>query len=88
MAYEEPVNGITLFKNDRKQEGEKTPDWRGKLNVGGTLYEVAMWEKPSRSGGVFLSGKIQPPRSPGGQNVPAQATAPAAPPIDQGDIPF
>jgi uncharacterized protein (DUF736 family) len=55
------TNRGMLFHNDKKGN-EKAPSHRGKLNVNGTEYELAAWERVSKKGVSFLSLTIQPPR--------------------------
>jgi hypothetical protein len=44
MAFEQRNNsGGVLFKNSRKQEGSKQPDYRGELMIDGALFEVTGW---------------------------------------------
>lgn len=57
MAYEQRPNSGILFKNDRKKEGSKQPDWKGNLNINGVTVELAAWEREGKRG-VFLSLKV------------------------------
>lgn len=61
MAYEQqPGQGI-MFRNDRKEEGSKQPDWKGTVNVEGQPMELAAWVREGKRG-EFLSIKISRPR--------------------------
>jgi uncharacterized protein (DUF736 family) len=61
MEYDNTNTGV-LFKNDKK-DSEKQPDYRGKVDVNGTEYELAAWIREAKSGkGKFMSLKIQLPR--------------------------
>jgi uncharacterized protein (DUF736 family) len=73
------TNRGAMFRNDRKKEGSKEPDYRGTLNVAGTDYELAGWKRTSKKGVAFLSLTIQLPRNTNDQR-PA--------PMDNEDIPF
>lgn len=64
MAFEQKPNSGTLFKNDRKTK-DNQPDYKGKLNVEGTLYDIAAWVKEGKRG-KFLSLRISEPQ-PGGR---------------------
>jgi hypothetical protein len=39
-----------LFKNERKQPGERTPDYRGDCTIDGKRWEIAAWIKTKRAG--------------------------------------
>ena len=47
-------NKGVFFKNTRKPEGSAQPDYRGKLNVEGTEYELAGWIREAKNGSKFL----------------------------------
>lgn len=53
------MSGI-LFKNDRKMENEKAPDYTGKMEVNGQEYRLAAWVKQGQKG-KFMSLKLSPP---------------------------
>lgn len=44
-------NTGALFKNDRKDEGEKRPDYTGICNIGGKNYYISAWISESRRDG-------------------------------------
>lgn len=69
----------TLFRND-KGDNAKRPDYRGEVNVGGTVYELAGWKKDGARG-PFLSLSAKPK-----QEKPSTAPAKTADPDD--DLPF
>lgn len=73
----------SLFKNERKQQGDRTPDYRGDALVNGQLVEIAAWIKESSSGKKFLSLKFQEPRD---RSAPRVESTPA--PIPDTDVPF
>ena len=52
MDYDNTNRG-SLFKNDKK-ETDKHPDYKGKINVGGTDYWLSAWIKEGKSG-KFMS---------------------------------
>ena len=39
----------------------KAPKWSGPLNVEGKDYEVSVWEKENKNGGIDLSMQVKPP---------------------------
>ena len=55
--FEHKENYGSLFQNDKKEK-ENQPDYTGKVNVEGALYNIAGWKKTSQSGNTFLSLKI------------------------------
>jgi len=69
---------ITLWVND-KEGNEKRPDYTGKGVFSGGEFRVALWERRSKSGNMFLSGKIEKPYN-GSSSKPAEA------PLE--DVPF
>ena len=79
-------NSGALFHNDRKT-ADNHPDWKGKINVAGTEWEVAAWKGATRNGDEYLSLKVSPlrPRRQANQEPEERATPPAK---SGGDIPF
>jgi hypothetical protein len=74
MTFQHRDGSGSLFRND-KQGVEKRPDWRGDIMLGGVLYEVSGWDKPTRNGEAFISmsGKVKVAGSKvptGGKNDP------------------
>ena len=53
--FEQRENSGVLFKNDKKEEGSKQPDYRGDANIYGQTVEVAGWLKQSQNGNKFIS---------------------------------
>lgn len=64
MEYDNTNKGV-LFKNQEKGEGDKKPDYTGKLNVNGKEYRLAGWLRESKSGTKFLSIAISEPKPKG-----------------------
>jgi|SRR6516162_4364906 hypothetical protein len=62
-----------LARNGRKEPGSQQPDLRGKLNIGGTEFELAGWEK-EKDGRQYVSLTVQPARD---SNRPATRSTPA-----------
>ena len=50
MAFELKEGQGTFFRNDKKPEGSKQPDYRGELMLNGALHEVAGWIKEGNRG--------------------------------------
>lgn len=80
--YDNTNRGV-LFKND-PQGNPKRPQYRGSLNVGGTEYNLSAWIKESKkTGDKFLSLSVEAKK-----DAPKRASAPAAEPEFNDDIPF
>lgn len=56
----EKQNKGAIFKNENKTN-EKHPDYRGKINWGGTEIEVSMWINKSKEGKSYFSVSLQEP---------------------------
>jgi uncharacterized protein (DUF736 family) len=66
MQYDNTNSG-TLFKND-KGDNDKRPDYKGKIDINGTEYNLSAWVREMKSGnGKYLSLKVD-----------AKTTAPVA----------
>jgi hypothetical protein len=66
MAYEHKDGTGTMFCNNYKKDGDKTPDFKGSFKTpDGTLLEIAAWfTKGAGDKSDKFSLKIQPPRPP------------------------
>ena len=84
MAYEAKFNTGAFFKNEKK-EG-KQPDYRGNINVGGKMMDIAGWVTTSQGGKKYISLKIQEPfKKDGDTPIPP---APTPKDADGNDLPF
>jgi len=52
------LNTGTIFKNDYKKDGDKLPDYKGKINVDGKIKEVALWVNKPEGGKSYFGVKI------------------------------
>jgi uncharacterized protein (DUF736 family) len=77
-------NSGAIFKNDKKQK-ETHPDYKGKINVEGKDFEVALWLKESAKGMKYFSVAISEPYVPEQQVQPERA--PSGDSVDD-DLPF
>ena len=59
MAFELNEGQGTLFRNDKKPEGSKQPDYRGEAMMNGELHEVAGWIKDGKRG-KWMSLQFKP----------------------------
>ena len=50
MAYEQRDNSGTLFKNERKVEGDNKPNMTGKAMIDGVMYFFDAWTKEGAKG--------------------------------------
>ena len=57
MSYDNTNTGA-IFKNDKKADNH--PDYKGKINVKGEDFDIALWVKDGKSG-KFFSAKISEP---------------------------
>jgi uncharacterized protein (DUF736 family) len=62
-------NSGALFKNDDKQN-DKSPDYRGEINVNGEPHWLNAWLKESRKGMKFMSLSIKPKNEPADKSRP------------------
>ncbi len=56
--YDDKNRG-TLFRNDRK-DGDKSPDYKGSINVGGAEHWINGWIRQSKTGEKFMSLSVKP----------------------------
>jgi len=84
-AYELKEGQINVFKNTRKEDGSKQPDYWGKVMVGGVEKRVSLWLNQSQSGNTYMGGQISDYEPEMGQNT---ATATAQTTLPTEDAPF
>ena len=58
--YEQQDNSGALFRNNKKQEGDKLPDYNGTIKINGVEKQIAGWVRQGAKGS-FLSLKISEP---------------------------
>ena len=87
-TYEQRMNSGIMFRNNHKQAANH-PDWRGDINVNGTVFQISAWIKPGKRGeflSLAVSEKVDTGMSP---NPPSTRPAAAMPvEITDDDIPF
>ena len=86
MTYEHKKNTGSIFKNTYKEEGDNKPEYKGKINVGGTLYDIALWVRRSDDKPPYFSAKISEPYNHVG-GTDFKKSEPQAP-AEQDDLPF
>lgn len=88
MEYDN-TNTFALFKNKKKEEGSKQPDYKGTMNIDGVEKEIAAWIRVSSKGEKFMSGTIKEPfNKEKNKNNGNSATTHAQNTVDSEDIPF
>lgn len=55
--YETKERSFTAFTNKFKKS-DNHPDYRGTVKLDGVEYEIAIWQKQTRAGDMYFSGKI------------------------------
>ena len=59
MSDYDNTNRGALFKNDRKEQGDRKPEYSGSLNVDGVEYFLDAWLKTSQAGQKFMSVSVK-----------------------------
>lgn len=84
--------GGVLFKNEKKEEGDRLPDYKGNCLIGGKKWDIGAWIKPTKSGGKLMSLKFSEPykKDDPGAYVKPPPVPPSAdkPRTDDDDVPF
>jgi len=58
--YDNTNCGALFRNNDKTEEHEKWPDYRGNINVDGTEYWLSAWLKTSKNGMKYMSLSVKP----------------------------
>jgi len=66
---EQKMNSGAIFKNDKKTS-EKAPDYKGKIDVNGQEFALALWVRESKTGTKYFSVKVEEPYSKPPQDTP------------------
>ncbi len=87
MAYDD-TNTFRLFKN-KKGDNPKRPDYRGEVNIGGVIYELAGWIRESKKdGSKFIAGAVKVKDAPKPAPTQPKPSSFADPQAEDDDIPF
>ena len=60
MESKNKLNSGVIFKNAKKTS-EKSPDYKGPVNVNGVEMEISLWFKESQKGTKYFSASFQEP---------------------------
>lgn len=78
----------SLFKNEK--QNDRQPDFKGRIMIGGAMYEVAGWQRTAQNGKNYISLQAALPR----EKTDAPASPVPAPSADdyieavEDDLPF
>lgn len=86
MADYDNTNRGVLFKNDKKEPGDKKADYTGSLNFDGVECYLDGWIRKSQAGKTFLSISVKRKDSKPAQK-PAQKVSSGFDDFDS-DVPF
>ena len=92
MSDFDNTNRGVLFKNERKEQGDKKPEYTGSLNVDGVEFFLDAWIKESQAGKKFMSVSVkrkdkQAAPAPQQRQAPARQQAHAGSGFDDFDAP-
>lgn len=92
MTYELKENTGSLFKNNNKTQ-EKHPSYKGKINVAGKVLDIALWQRQTSKGDIYLSVMVSEPMTKQEQVITKAAAPVTTPPAETSqplddDIPF
>ena len=82
--FEQKDNSGSIFKNDKKGDNAKAPDYKGKCVVDGVEKEMALWLKKSKAGMSYMSIAFSEPFV---KDALKSNTASKSSPVDD-DAPF
>jgi hypothetical protein len=84
--YDNELKGA-LFKNDEKQDGDTSADYKGSATINGTDYFMDAWVNTAQSGRKYLSVRFKQKQKQGGQE-PRQQSQQRRGNSDFDDAPF
>lgn len=84
QEYDNRNRGV-LFKNKKKVEGSKHPDYQGDINIDGTEMRLSAWIKTAKSGEKFMSLSVSPRQDNSGQRPAAK---PSNQQVSDDDVPW
>lgn len=60
MDYDNTNRGALFSNRDKKREGKKDPDYKGRINVNGVDCWLSAWLETSKDGVKYMSLSAQP----------------------------
>ena len=57
--FEIKENKGSIWKNDYKNDNEKAPDYKGKINVDGTIKQISLWVNKTEGGKSYFGVQIE-----------------------------
>jgi len=81
---EQKINSGAIFKNDNKSS-DKHPEYKGKINVDGKEYAIALWLNESKAGVRYFSVKLELPYV---KNEEVSKAVETLKPLLDDDLPF
>lgn len=89
MAYEQRDNSGSLFKNDKKQDGDNKPNYTGSVMINGVEMWISAWLKDGQNG-KWMSLSFKPKEQQRQQQTANQTSYSAQQPssFDDESIPF
>ena len=72
--YEMKEGQLMVFKNTKKEEGSRQPDYWGKTLINGVEKRVSLWLEQSQAGNSYMSGRISDYEPKEAETTPAPKT--------------
>lgn len=85
--YQPKLNSGNLHPNKYKEK-ETQPDYRGKINISGVVWDISGWLNKNKNGDKYLAVQIQEEYKPPQPEQPAQGQAAVMPVQLDDKIPF
>lgn len=87
MESKNKLNSGAIFKNSKKTS-EKSPDYKGTVNVNGKDMEISLWFKESQKGTKYFSASFQEPFKKDSETKTYPNETKYTPKIDDDTLPF
>lgn len=87
MAYEQRDNSGSLFKNDKKQDGDNKPNYTGTVMINGVEMWISAWLKEGQKGN-WMSLSFKPKEQNQSQANQTSYAAQQPSSFDDESIPF
>lgn len=87
MESKNKFNSGAIFKNSKKTS-EKSPDYKGTVNVNGKDMEISLWLKESQKGTKYFSASFQEPFKKDSETKTYPNETKYTPKIEDDSLPF